>query len=80
MVRLIKSLVKPNPKPNPNPKDLSLFTDRSFATIRIIKGGVHDFRGLSAISNFLFIVIVFIVKLNNPERNPSPVRRMEITF
>ena len=28
-------------------------TIRLFATIRIIKGGVHDFRGLSAILNFL---------------------------
>lgn len=34
-------------------KSLSLLMDRLFVTIRIIKGGVHDFRGLLAISKFL---------------------------
>ena len=34
-------------------KSLSQYRDRLFATIRIITGGVNDFRGLSAISNFL---------------------------
>ena len=29
----------------PDAHVLSLFRDRLFATIRIIKGGVHDFRG-----------------------------------
>lgn len=32
---------------------LSILRDRLFATIRIIKRGVHDFRGLSTIANFL---------------------------
>lgn len=38
-------------------KSLSLLMDRLFVTIRIIKGGVHDFRGCQIFSLFCRLIL-----------------------